>query len=162
MTDQSPRLSLPYLQPSQAQKHVTHNEALERLDALVQLSVAGFGAETPPGQPATGEIHALGPAPTGDWAGQGGKLAVRGQTAWQFIAPQEGWRAWGVQEQELRVYSGGVWVPQLQNLDGLGIGTSSDATNRLAVAADASLFSHAGTDHRMKINKAGAAALVAS
>ena len=156
MTDLSPRLSLPYLQPSQAQKHVTHNEALERLDALVQLSVARFGAGAPPGQPVAGEIHALGPAPTGDWAGQGGKLAIRGETAWQFVAPQEGWRAWGVQEQELRVYSGGSWVPQLQNLDGLGIGTTSNATNPLAVAADASLFSNAGTDHRMKINKAGA------
>ncbi|MBR9650059.1 DUF2793 domain-containing protein [Thalassovita aquimarina] len=82
MTDLSPRLSLPYLQPSQAQKHVTHNEALVQLDALVQLSVLTFEVSTPPSQPAEGEIYALGPAPTGDWAGQEGKLAIRGENAW--------------------------------------------------------------------------------
>ncbi|MCZ4352271.1 DUF2793 domain-containing protein [Roseovarius aestuarii] len=48
MSDNSPRLGLPYLQPSQAQKHVTHNEALQRLDALVQLSVVALNVETPP------------------------------------------------------------------------------------------------------------------
>jgi hypothetical protein len=30
-------LSLPFIMPSQAQKHVTHNEALKTLDAVVQL-----------------------------------------------------------------------------------------------------------------------------
>lgn len=33
------RLQLPYIAASQAQKHVTHNEALVLLDALVQLAV---------------------------------------------------------------------------------------------------------------------------
>ena len=44
MSDNSPRLDLPFILPSQAQKHVTHNEALRLLDALVQLAVEGFGA----------------------------------------------------------------------------------------------------------------------
>ena len=39
MSETSPRLDLPYIQPSQAQKHVTHNESLQRLDALVQMTV---------------------------------------------------------------------------------------------------------------------------
>ena len=38
MSDLSPILSLPLLQASQAQKHVTHNEALMQLDLLVQLT----------------------------------------------------------------------------------------------------------------------------
>ncbi|WP_135506644.1 hypothetical protein [Roseovarius aestuariivivens] len=42
----------------------------------------------------------------------------------------------------------------LDNLDGVGIGAASDAVNRLAVASDASLFSHAGSGHQIKINKA--------
>jgi hypothetical protein len=33
--DQTPNLKLPYILPSQAQKHVTHNEALRLLDAVV-------------------------------------------------------------------------------------------------------------------------------
>ena len=72
MQDQSPRLALPFLLPSQAQKHVTHNEALSRLDIAVQLAVEGIAAETPPALPAEGQVWALGPAPTGAWAGQGG------------------------------------------------------------------------------------------
>ena len=35
----TPRLSLPLLAAGQAQKHVTHNDALTRLDALIQLAV---------------------------------------------------------------------------------------------------------------------------
>ncbi len=38
----SARLSLPYMAPVQAQKHVILNEALERLDWLTQLFVAGM------------------------------------------------------------------------------------------------------------------------
>ena len=37
--DATPRLSLPYLAAAQAQKHVTLNEGLARLDGLVQTSV---------------------------------------------------------------------------------------------------------------------------
>ena len=48
MTENSPRLGLPYLMPAQAQKHVTHNEALERLDLLAQCVLAGLGSVTPP------------------------------------------------------------------------------------------------------------------
>ncbi|EAQ07718.1 hypothetical protein [Yoonia vestfoldensis] len=39
MSDQSPRLSLPFILPAQAQKHVTHNEAIELLDLIVQLAL---------------------------------------------------------------------------------------------------------------------------
>lgn len=69
MPDTSARLGLPYLMPAQAQKHVTHNEALVRLDLLTQLVLEARGAETPPASPADGEIHALGAAPVEAWAG---------------------------------------------------------------------------------------------
>ncbi|MHA7825948.1 MAG: DUF2793 domain-containing protein [Roseovarius sp.] len=160
MSNTSPRLSLPYMMPSQAQKHVTHNDALQQLDALVQLGIATFDATQPPASPGIGEIHAVGPGAEGDWLGQDGQLAFFTENGWRFIPPQEGWRAWSILDAELRVYSGGIWIsvmPPLQNIDGLGIGTASDQTNRLAIASDASLFSHAGSDHRLKINKAAEA-----
>lgn len=159
MADNSPRLDLPYLQPSQAQKHVTHNEALQRLDAVVQLAVAAFDAVSPPGAPATGEVHALGGSPTDAWAGQAGQLALWDGVAWQFFAPGTGWRAWGIAEGALKVFDGSAWV----DLDGsggstaqLGINTSADTTNRLAVASDAALFTHDGAGHQIKVNKATA------
>ncbi len=157
MTDNSPILALPFLQPSQAQKHVTHNEALRRLDIVVQLRVAGFDASTPPAAPEPGEIHALGQAPVAAWAGHGGELAAWIDGAWHFVPPLEGWRAWGHAEQQLRIWNGAGWVlPQSanSNLDGVGIGTSPDAANRLSVKSEATLLSHDGADHRLKINKA--------
>src|SRR6056297_3421874 len=158
MSDISPRLSLPFLMPSQAQKHVTHNEALERLDALVQLSVLAFDATQPPASPTQGDIHAIGTGAADAWAGHDGQLGLFTDTGWSFIPPQQGWRAWGVAEAELRVYSGGTWLsvmPPLHNLDGVGIGASWDSTNRLAVASDASLLSHSGAGHQLKVSPDG-------
>lgn len=158
MPQTSPRLDLPYLQPSQAQKHVTHNDALQRLDVLTQLVVNQFDAANPPALPEFGEVFALGSSPTGAWAGQSQMLAAFTESGWMFVAPQEGWRTWGVAEQELRTFDGTDWIPSdfsLQNVDGLGIGTTSDAVNRLAVNAAATLLNHEGTGgHQVKINKA--------
>ena len=157
MTDRSNRLDLPYLQPAQAQKHVTHNEAVELLDALVQLTVQRFDAAIPPVAPGPGEVHALGAVPEGVWTDKAGHLALWTGNAWIYLSPDDGWRAYGLAEQDLRVRAGGVWVPvvrPLQELAGVGIGTTSDAVNRLAVAAEATLLTHDGAGHQIKINKA--------
>ena len=161
MQDLSPRLSLPFILPSQAQKHVTHNEALTRLDIAAQLAVEGVDAATPPAQPEAGQVWALGPAPTGDWAGQAGMLAAFVNEAWLFVAPGEGWRALDKGDGRLYRRAGTEWVPLapplLDNLDGVGINAGHDSTNRLAVSAPATLLNHEGAGHQLKINKAGAA-----
>lgn len=157
MPDVSPRLDLPYLLPAQAQKHVTHNEALRLLDGITQLAVKSFGATTPPGGPTSGDMYALGLSPTGAWAGQDGKLALWSENAWMFLTPGEGWLAWGEAEAKLQVYTGGDWqslAADLSNPDSLGINTTADMVNRLAVASDASLFTNDGGGHQLKINKA--------
>lgn len=157
MPDTSTRLQLPYIRPSQAQKHVTHNEAVQRLDALVQMTVIQLGAEVPPPAPEPGDMHALGASPTGVWAGQAGKLAVWENGVWAFITPLPGWRLWDQASSGLRVYDGSDWQPafaDLDNLNGVGIGASFDPVNRLVVAAEASLFTDLGAGHQVKINKA--------
>ncbi len=157
MTESTARLSLPLLMPAQAQKHVTHNEALQLLDALTQLVVSGLDLNQPPASPTDGACYGVGAAPVGDWAGQAGKIARRSGAGWQFIAPQEGWAAWDTVDQATKIYRAGQWESggaSTQNLSGLGIQTTSDATNRLAVSSDASLFTHDGTGHQLKINKA--------
>ena len=161
MSDVSPILSLPLMQPAQAQKHVTHNEALQQLDILVQLVLRGVGSTLPPAVPVPGEVYALGAGATGVWNGHDGLLAVFVSGGWQFIAPRIGWRGWDQTGQVLRAWDGSAWVdlssaPQLNNLEGIGIGTSADPTNRLAVVAAATLLSHAGAGHQLKINKATA------
>ena len=58
-------LALPLLLAEQAQKHVTHNEALRLLDALVQMRVVEQGLTTPPGSPTDGEIYVPGSGASG-------------------------------------------------------------------------------------------------
>lgn len=157
MPDLSSRLELPYLLPSQAQKHVTHNEALDALDMLVQLSVTSFGADVPPGTPEPGEVHATGPAATGAWTGQSDSLACWDGTGWRFAQPLDGWRAWDLAAGVLRVRQAGGWAEidtTPEQLPLLGISTTADTTNRLAVASEAALFTHAGGSHRVTVNKA--------
>ena len=153
----TPNLSLPYLAAAQAQKHVTLNEALSLIDALAQMAVAAVGATTPPGTPAEGDRHIIGTGATGAWNGWDNSIALFSGGAWLRMTPQTGWMAWDVSAGELLVWNGAAWVsfvPNLQNLAGVGIGTVSDATNRLAVSAAATLLNHAGNGHQLKINKA--------
>ena len=92
MSDVSAVLALPYIQPSQAQKHVTHNEALRLLDVIVQLAVLDRSRTAPPGTAALGDRHIVAAGATGDWAGQDGAIAVFDLEGWVF-PPQPGWRA---------------------------------------------------------------------
>lgn len=157
MSDTSPRLGLPFIKPAQAQKHVTHNEAMRQLDALVQLNVIDFEATVPPSLPCEGDAYALGPGASGEWAGQDGAIAIRVDSAWQFFPPDPGWIASLSDASELRIWSGTAWlpfVPDLQNLAGIGINTSSNTTNRLSVSSPATLLSHEGSGHQVKVNKA--------
>jgi len=162
MSDISPRLELPLLQPAQAQKHVTHNEALRILDIFVQLTVEAFDATDPPASPVEGPVFAVGAGGTGDWFGATGLLATYVDGAWQFHAPTAGWIAAHAATSEVRVFTGSVWsavtgggAASTQNLAGVGVNTTSDLTNRLSVVAPATLLSHEGGGHQVKINKAG-------
>lgn len=83
-------LALPYIQPAQAQKHVTHNEALRKLDLLVQLAVSSRQAGTPPALPAAGERHIVPAGATGAFAGQDHRVALWDEGGWSFFDPQPG------------------------------------------------------------------------
>lgn len=150
-----PNLSLPQMESAQSQKHITHNEALEILDAVVQLVVQSFSETTPPLSPTEGQVWAIALGAVNDWAGQSGNLAVWSNGGWLFVTPRPGWRA--ALGTDLRVWDGAAWsapdLPALQNLPGVGIGTSHDATNRLAVASPAVLLTHTGAGHQTKLNK---------
>ena len=156
MSDDTPNLALPYLAPSQAQKHVTHNEALRMLDAVVQLSVADRTLTAPPATPAEGERHIVAAGATGAWTGKGGQVAMWRDGAWGFAAPKLGWLAWVAAEGAIVVRGASAWSSYAQNLAELGINATADTTNRLAVSADASLFTHAGHGHQVKLVKAAA------
>ncbi len=152
------RLGLPFIVASQAQKEVTHNEALAMLDALVQAAAISIGSNTAPGSPVAGDCHVVGDTPTGDWLGQSQKLAYY-TTGWNFIAPWPGMTVWVAAAETLYSYNGSGWgtsasVPTLlQNLSMLGVNTTADSTNKLAVSSEAVLLNHAGGDLQVKLNK---------
>jgi len=144
--DATSNLSLPFIVAAQAQKHVTHNEALRALDAVVQLAVLDRDLAAPPGSPAEGARYIVGESPAGAWTGHAGSVAAFQDGAWAFYAPEEGWRAWVAGEGRLYVWTGGAWslLPfacpdgaALTDENGnaqLAFHTAADAVNHLAVA----------------------------
>jgi hypothetical protein len=154
----TPLLGLPYLAAAQAQKHVTHNEALTLLDGLVHLTVASRVVTTPPAIPSDGVRYLLPISPTGAWAGQAGKIALFMDGGWRFVTPREGFSLWVSDEDVALTFNGTSWnasgVPsELQNMSRVGINATADATNKLTVSSDATLFNHAGAGHQIKLNK---------
>jgi hypothetical protein len=225
--DETANLKLPYIIAAQSQKHVTHNEALRALDAIVQLAVADKDLSAPPGSPDEGARYIIGASPTGSWSGHATHVAAWQDGAWAFYVPVAGWLAWVDDESESYLFSGGGWIPApggagaslvpkgawsaltsyatgdlvehegyafLSNVDAnvdnepdadtpgstgewtyfsvltggggggggegsvnpvslVGVNATADETNRLSVASPASLFSHEGAGHQLKINK---------
>ncbi|WP_180356027.1 DUF2793 domain-containing protein [Aliirhizobium smilacinae] len=159
MSDRSTNLKMPFIMPSQAQKHVTHNQALLLLDAIVHLSVVeerGSPASTP--QP--GDRFVIASAPTGSWAGRAGQIAIWQDDYWAYVTPQAGWRAWFENSGRLKVFNGSGWedlpLPENAGVTTLGVSATADDTNRISVSSPASLFNHAGNSHQIKVNKAAA------
>ncbi|CAA2141813.1 hypothetical protein HYPP_02835 [Hyphomicrobium sp. ghe19] len=237
----TPNLALPYILAAQAQKHVTHNEAIRALDCLVQLSVESRALTAPPSAPADGDRFLIAASPTGAWSGHANEVAAFQDGAWAFYRPKDGWSAWVADEGALLIYTAGAWslfagsgggsgltgpianadlanvspgtikgrkssgsgspedlsaadatalldvftgsgashkkglVPDpgatagtakylredgtwwdLSNVPLVGVNATADATNKLAIKSQASLFDNAGNGHQQKINKAAA------
>lgn len=130
--DTSPNLQLAYLMAAQSQKHVTYNEAMRALDALVQQAVLDKDLAAPPSSPADGDRYIVAASPSGAWAGQEGRIAAYQDGAWAFYAPREGWLAWVADEDVLYVHDGAGW----DALSVAGGGAALDALGALTPAAD--------------------------
>jgi hypothetical protein len=157
MADNSTILSLPLILPAQAQKHVTHNEALRVLDVVVQLAVKTRNLITPPALPGVGDRHIVATGASAAWAGQAGKIALFEDGLWQFFTPLTGWRAYVEAEATVANFDGALWKTAADAplvVAQLGVSATPDATNRLTVSAPATLLNNAGAGHQLKINKA--------
>ncbi|MEM7243542.1 MAG: DUF2793 domain-containing protein [Pseudomonadota bacterium] len=103
------QFNLPLLEAAQAQKHITVNEALSRLDALAQLRIQSLVQTSPPGSHTDGQCFAVPIGASGDWTGQDGKLAIFSNGGWEFVGPLDGWNAWVVDEMAEYRYFAGSW-----------------------------------------------------
>jgi hypothetical protein len=153
----TPNLSLPYILPSQAQKHVTHNEALTILDALLRCAVEDMDRTEPPETPSDGQRHVVADAPTGDWAAHAGMVAAWQDGAWRFYQPAAGMLVFDKARTMLLLHDGAGFRAPLLSTEAVGINDTANETTRLAVAAQESRLSHDGAGHRLHLNKASAA-----
>ncbi|ADZ71341.1 hypothetical protein SL003B_2918 [Polymorphum gilvum SL003B-26A1] len=101
-------MKLPLIAAAQAQKHVTHNEALARLDALAHLCFLDRDLAAPP-PAADGDTYLVAAGATGDWSGRDGAIAHVRDGAWQFLEAVEGLTAHVVDEDVFVVFTGGAW-----------------------------------------------------
>lgn len=157
----SDNLSLPFILPSQAQKHVTHNEAILALDAIVQLSIISKSLVEGPADAAVGSRYIVPQNASGNFANQTGKIAAYQDGAFRFYTPQTGWLAYISDDNTYQFFNGTDW----QDLTGaednaqyltLGLNASADVNNRLSLSSHATLFNNDGHGHQLKINKAQA------
>ncbi len=107
--EETANLKLPYIAAAQAQKHVTHNETIRALDAIVQTGVLDKDLTSPPGTPADGDCYIVAAGATDAWTGFDGQLAAWQDNAWMFYQPRAGWRAWVIDEGQLYIYNGSSW-----------------------------------------------------
>lgn len=105
-------LSLPLVAAAQAQKHVTVNAALARLDALAQLRVVSATQTAPPAAPVDGQSYIVPTGATDAWAGRTAQIAVFSNGGWDFVAPRTGWTAFNAATGGRITFDGAGWAAQ--------------------------------------------------
>lgn len=106
----SDRLRLPLLAAAQAQKEMTHNEALAIADIAMQAVVQSVAPATTPASPVPGQCWIVGLSPTGPWAGQVGAIAAWTGGGWRFVAPFEGMQVWSIADDVIVRREASTWV----------------------------------------------------
>jgi len=122
------RCGLPLLQPAQAQKHVTVNDGLMRLDGLVNLVLQSVTAASPPVAVTDGQCWAVPFGAGGIWAGQAGRIAIGANGGWVFAEPQRGQRAFVLDQGLSALWDGVAWLPGGLTMGAAGGGLSAGIT----------------------------------
>lgn len=106
----TPRNQLPLLSAGQAQKEITHNEALIVIDALLQGCIANAPSNNPPISPELGLSYLCGASPTEAWLGHAGAMACWTAGGWRFVSPSEGMQIGDRTSGAMWRYEGGQWT----------------------------------------------------
>ncbi len=107
------------LDPNQAQKDVTVNEALVALDGLIQPAVTNAALTVAPSTPNDQDKYIVGVGATGIWAGNDNSVAVyqANGSFWTYYPPKNGWQVFDEATETFLVWeiSGPAWVPSPVN-----------------------------------------------
>lgn len=104
------RHNLPLLAVSQAQKEITHNEALILIDALLHTAVEA-SAMAPPAVTDNdiGKCWLVGSGATGVWANKSGQIAIWIGGDWRYLVAHDGMRLWDRSNGQDSIYTDGIW-----------------------------------------------------
>lgn len=116
MSSETTRLQMSLLQPAQAQKHVTVNEALMRLDGMVNLVLESVSTAIPPTAAIDGQCWGVPAQAQGDWSGHAGKIAVGSNGGWVFVPATRGMQGFIVDRASRAIHDGESWIAGALNL----------------------------------------------
>lgn len=141
--------ALPLLMPAQAQKHVTVNDALQRLDGMVDLVLQSIQRTTPPVAVGDGLCWAVPQGAVNAWEGRAGQIAIGANGGWVFVPPRLGSRAFIADLGVGAIHNGQAWVAGALTMGAHGSGLiarqdSTEVTLAAGAAMDSALVIPAG------------------
>lgn len=128
------RHALPYLFVGQAQKEVTHNEALARIDALLHPVVQDQISAPPAalGPENDGQCWLIESSASGIWQGMDGQIARWSGGSWRYLSPVNGMVIWLASESKRLFYTEEGWI-EPQAIADPNAGTVIDVEARAAI-----------------------------
>lgn len=139
----TPNFSLPLLFAAQAQKEITHNEALIVIDALLAGSVNAVLADPGALDPDAGDAWIIGTGALGEWAGRAGQIAIFTDGGWRFVPVVGGMRVLDRATGQILIFDGSDWLAPAAVADPAG-GATVDAEARATLGALLSALRDAG------------------
>lgn len=137
MSTETARLQLPLVQSAQAQKHVTVNEALMRLDGVCNLTLESVSTAAPPVSGVDGQCWGVPAGATGDWTGKTGRIAIAANGGWVFVEPARGMQAFVADNGLHAIHDGLSWFLGASALGNTGAGLAQGmAEGEVSVGSD--------------------------
>ncbi|MGB5484861.1 DUF2793 domain-containing protein [Parasphingorhabdus sp.] len=100
------RFEIPLLAAGQAHKELFHNEALTRIDFLIQPAVQAIETDPTTIAPLPGQSWLVGPSATEDWLDHDDEIAGWSGNGWLFLKPQAWMRVYIESANAFAIYHG--------------------------------------------------------
>ena len=146
------RLGLPLLAAGQAQKELTHNEALSLIDLAVARTAESADLATPPASPLPGQCWIVPSGGSDAWDGRDQQIAGWTVNGWRFIAPRIGWSCQVLDRGHSLRFDGSIWLDEGTREDGFYVANERIIGPREAPIANPDGGSTIDTEARDAIN----------
>lgn len=142
----TPNFHMPLLFAAQAQKEITHNEAIVLIDALLAGCVEAVVSNPASLSPSDGQAWIIGSDPVGLWAGRAGQVAVFTSGGWRFAPAAAGMKLLDRSAGVILRNTGSGWSAPTALADPAG-GAVVDSEARSAITAILAALRESGMIH---------------